>query len=130
MKSKTQGSGWSQGKEWVAGSVVVLLIIGAGLALFAHPAVGKEATEARTAAVLLALHLATWAYLLVVLGLLFLSVRWLENWWHMRVARVAMSRYSLAPQILQFVVTPPVPSRSPGESCIRSLLTEELQCKK
>ncbi|MGH7229019.1 MAG: hypothetical protein ACREIH_07350 [Nitrospiraceae bacterium] len=123
MNSKAQGSGAFQGAGWVVGSVSLVLIISAGgLELLAQQTLG----QASVAAILLTLFLAFWSYVLGLVGLLFLSVRWLVSWRRVRVKRAALSRYAHAelrsrrlvepepanPQFLQQGVAPNVPSRS------------------
>lgn len=130
MYSKTRENSVFQGMRWGSGSVIVLLIISAGLEFFAQQVHGHEASEASVATLLLALYLASWLYILGLVGLVFLSVWWLVGWLRMLVARAAMSRHSPAepgrrhlnkPELqgslsFQQGVAPVVPSRSPKES--------------
>lgn len=130
MNRKTRGNGVFQGIGWVVGSVSLLLIISDGLALAARQALRQEVSEAGVAALLLALYLASWLYVLGIVGLVLLSVWWLVGWRRVRVTGAAVSRYSLAelrrahlekPELegpLSFGqgVAPVVPSRSPHKS--------------
>ncbi len=130
MTSKTRGNGVFQAMGWGVGSVIVLLLISAGLKFFAQQALGQEASEARVATMLLALYLASWLYVLGIVGLVLLSVRWLMGWQRIRVKRAAMTQYAPAeprsrrlkkpevegPLSFQQGVAPVVPSRSPKES--------------
>lgn len=89
MTSKTRENGAFHGMGWVAGGASLLLLVSAGFSLFAQQAPGWISV----AAMLLALYLAFWSYVLGIVGLLFLSVRWLVGWRRLRVKRAAMSRY-------------------------------------
>jgi hypothetical protein len=116
---------------WVSGSAAVLLLLCAGgLTLLAQQA--QEQTNVVTG--LLALYLASWSYVLGLVGL-FLSVAWwLVNWRRVRLTRTTTSRYSPAeprrrhlerpemegPQFPQQDVAPAVPSRLSGQSDDRS----------
>jgi hypothetical protein len=108
MNSNTARNGKFHGMGWVGGSAVLLLLIGTGLALFVQQTLGHVSL----ATTLLALYLSSWAYVLGLLGLLFLSVRWLVSWQRVRVTRAAMSQYALAPQFLPQGAAPVVASRS------------------
>ena len=111
MNSKTRGNGVFQEIGWVIGSVSLVLIISAGLALAAQQVLGQEVSEASVAALLLTLYLASWLYVLGIVGLVLLSVWWLVGWRRVWVTRAVMSRYSQAPQFLEQGVAPVVPSR-------------------
>ena len=134
MTGKTRGNGEFQRMGWVVGSVSLLLLISAGgLELFAQQTLGQTSV----ATILLTLFLAFWSYVLGLVGLLFLSVRWLVSWRRVRVKRGAMSRYAPVeprsrylekPELgdLQFIqqgVAPVVPSRSSRESDDRNKAT-------
>lgn len=122
-----------QGMGWIIGSVSMLFIISAGLELFAQQAL----RQASVATLLLALYLASWTYVLGLVGLVFLSVWWLVGWRRLRAKPAAMSRYAPAeprarrpekpelesPQSLQQGVAPVVPSRSSRESDDRNKAT-------
>jgi len=114
MTSKTRATSTFQRAAWVV--VSLLLLISAGLPLFARQALGQVSV----ATILLALYLATWSYLLGLVGLLFLSVRCLVNWRRVRLTRTTMSPRSEGleepePEGSQFLehdgVSPIVPSR-------------------
>ena len=115
MTSKTRATSTFQRAAWVV--VSLLLLISAGLPLFfARQALGQVSV----AIILLALYLATWSYLLGLVGLLFLSVRCLVNWRRVRLTRTTMSPRSEGleepepegPQFLEHDgVSPIVPSR-------------------
>ena len=92
MNSKTRGNSVFQGMGWVVGSVSLLLLISAGLELFVQQTLGHNSV----ATIILALFLAFWSYVLGLVGLLFLSVRWLVSWRRLWVKPAAMSRYSPA----------------------------------
>ena len=124
MTSKTRATSTFQRAGWVV--VSLLLLISAGLPLFARQALGQVSV----ATIILALYLASWSYVLGLVGLLFLSVRWLVNWWRLRVKPAAMSRYSPAEsrsrrleklelgdhQFIEKGMAPVVPSRSSRHS--------------
>ena len=127
MTGKTRGNGEFQRMGWVVGSVSLLLLISAGgLELFAQQTLGQTSV----ATILLTLFLAFWSYVLGLVGLLFLSVRWLVSWRRGQVRRAGMNRYSPAepmsrrleqpelenPQSLQQGMAPAVPTRSSTES--------------
>ena len=126
MNNKSQGNAVFQGMGWVAGIASLLLLISAGLELFVQQTLGHHSV----ATVLLALSLASWSYVLGLVGLLFLAVRWLVEWRRVRVKRAAMSRDASAgrrsrrlekpelegPISFQQGVDLVVPSRSPKES--------------
>jgi hypothetical protein len=111
---------------WVAGSASLLLLISAGLSLFAQQTPGWISV----AVMLLVLYLAFWSYVWGVVGLLFLSMRWLVGWRRVEVKRAAMSRYPSAElrsrrlekpelkgsQSLQQSLAPSAPNRSSKES--------------
>ena len=114
MTSKTRATSTFQRAGWVV--VSLLLLISAGLPLFAWQALGQVSV----ATILLALYLATWSYVLGLVGLLFLSVRFLVNWRRVRLTRTTMSPQSEGheepePEGSQFLgrddVSPIVPSR-------------------
>jgi len=119
---------------WVVGSVsLVLLVSAVGLALFARQALGQVSV----ATIILPLYLASWSYVLGLVGLLFLSVRWLVSWRRLWVKPAAMSRYSPAEsrsrrleklelrdhQFIEKGIAPVVPSRSSRESDDRNKAT-------
>jgi hypothetical protein len=119
-----------QGMEWATGSVSVLLILSAGLTLLAQQTLGKDNSEVSAAALLLALYLGSWLFVLGIVGLVLLSVWWLVGWQHVRATRAAVSRYSPAELMRRHLekpeqedslsfrqsVVPVVPSRSPKGS--------------
>ena len=134
MNSKTRGNSVFQGMGWVVGSVsLVLLVSAVGLALFARQALGQVSV----ATIILPLYLASWSYVLGLVGLLFLSVRWLVSWRRLWVKPAAMSRYSPAEsrsrrleklelrdhQYIEKGIAPVVPSRSSRESDDRNKAT-------
>jgi hypothetical protein len=120
MNSHTGRNGEFQGMGWVGDSAVLLLLIGTGLVVF----VQQTLEHVSLATTLLALYLSSWAYVLGLLGLLFLSVRWLVSWQRVRATRAAMSRYSPAPQFpLQQGVAPVVPNRTSVEGDERNSTT-------
>ncbi len=134
MNSKTRENGVFQRMGRVVGSVSLLLLISAGgLELFAQQTLGQVSV----ATILLTLFLAFWSYVLGLVGLLFLSVRWLVSWRRVQVKRAGMSRYSLAeprsrrleqpelesPQFLQQSMARVVPTRSSTESDDRNKAT-------
>jgi len=134
MNSKTRGNSVFQGMGWVVGSVsLVLLVSAVGLALFARQALGQVSV----ATIILPLYLASWSYVLGLVGLLFLSVRWLVSWRRLWVKPAAMSRYSPAEsrsrrleklelrdhQFIEKGIAPVVPSRSSRESDDRNKAT-------
>ncbi|MGH7230219.1 MAG: hypothetical protein ACREJU_02530 [Nitrospiraceae bacterium] len=111
--------------EWVIGSVSLLLLFSAGgLALFARQGVGP----ATVATKLLALYLASWSYVLGLVGLFLSLAWWLVSRRRVRPTRVALNRYSPAeprrleepePEGLQFFEHDPAPvvaSRLSGQS--------------
>ena len=127
MKRKTWADSVLQARGWVIGSVAVLLLLSAGgLALLAQQA--RE--EANVVTVLLALYLASWSYVLGLVGLFLSLAWWLVSWRRVRLTRTAMSRYShVEPrrrdlekpemertQFLQQGVAYAVPSRSSRQS--------------
>lgn len=78
-------------RGWIIGSAAVLLLLSAGgLTLLAQHAL----EQGNVASVLLALHLASWSYVLGIVGLVLVPV--LELIERFRVKRAAMSRYSPA----------------------------------
>ena len=90
MNSATRGNGKFQRMMWVLGSASMLLLIGsAGLVFFAQQAMGQVSM----ATILPALHLASWSYVLGLVGLVLFSVCWLVGWVRVRVKQVVMSRY-------------------------------------
>jgi hypothetical protein len=89
MKRKTWANRVLETRRWVIGSAAVLLLLSAGgLTLLAQHA--REQTNVVT--VLLALHLASWSYVLGIAGLALVPVLELIGWY--RAKRAAMSRYS------------------------------------
>jgi hypothetical protein len=126
MNRKTPENRVFQGMGWMIGTVSTLFLISAGLELFVRQAF----RQVSIATVLLALSLASWSYVLGLVGLIFLTVWWLVKLWHVRVKRVVMSRNSSAgsrsghfekpelrdSQYPQRGMAPTVPSRSSGES--------------
>jgi len=134
MNSKTRGNSVFQGMGWIVGSVsLVLLVSAVGPALFARQALGQVSV----ATIILALYLASWSYVLGLVGLLFLSVRWLVSWRRLWVKPAAMSRYSPAEsrsrrlekleirdhQFIEKGMAPVVPSRSSRENDDRNKAT-------
>jgi len=126
MTSKTRATSTFQRAAWVV--VSLLLLISAGLPLFARQALGQVSV----ATILLALYLATWSYLLGLVGLLFLSVRCLVNWRRVRLTRTTMSPRSEGleepePEGSQFLehddMSPIVPSRLSRHSDDRNKVT-------
>lgn len=73
--------------EWVLGSAGIFFVSSAGLRLFAQHATGRSGMGT----VLLALYLAFWSYVLGIVCLVYLSVRWVQWWLRMRETRAAMS---------------------------------------
>ena len=127
MNSTTPGNRVLQGIGWVVGSVSLVLLVSAeALTLFTRQALGQVSV----ATILLALYLASRSYVLGLVGLLFLSVRWLVSWRRLWVKPAAMSRYSPAEsrsrrleklelrdhQFIEKGMAPVVPSRSSGEN--------------
>ncbi len=100
-RSKTRQNGVFQWTEYIVGSVGLSLIIGAGLALAAPQVLGQEASEASVAAILLALYVASWLYVLGIVGLVLLSLWWLVGWQPMRAERAGINCSSAAPQYLE-----------------------------
>ena len=107
----------------VGGSISLLLLVSAGgLEFFAQRTLGQTSV----ATLLLVLYLASWSYVLGLVGLLLSLVSWVVSWRRVRVKRADMSRYSPAeprsrrleqpelesPQFLQQGVAPVVPTRS------------------
>ena len=133
MNSKIRGNRMFQEMGWVGLGAVALLLLSAGLEFFAQHA----NTGTSLAGVLLALFLAFWSYVLGLVGLFFLSMRWLAGWRGGQVTRVALSQNSSAErrsrspetpeqeglQFLQQDVDPVDPSRSSGESGDRNKTT-------
>ena len=131
MTSKTRATSAFQRAGWVV--VSLLLLISAGLPLFARQALGQVSV----ATILLALYLARWSYVLGLVGLLFLSVRCLLRWRSVRIQRAVMSQYSPAEPRSRYLeklelrdhqcigkdIAPVVPSRSSRESDDRNKAT-------
>ena len=131
MTSKTRATSAFQRAGWVV--VWLLIVISIGLPLFARQALGQVSV----ATIILALSLATWSYLLGLVGLLFLSVRWLVSWRCLWVKPAAMSRYSPAEsrsrrleklelrdhQFIEKGMAPVVPSRSSRDNDDRNKAT-------
>jgi hypothetical protein len=93
MKRKTGTNHVFHTREWAIGSAAVLFLLGAGgLTLLAQ----YTREQANVVAELLALHLASWSYVLGIVGLLLLPVLELIDWLRMRVKRAAIRRYSSA----------------------------------
>jgi len=92
MNRKTRGKGVFQGMRWMIGSVSMLFIISAGLELFVRQAF----RQASVATILLALSLASWSYVLGLVGLIFLTVWWLLRWRSVRIQRAVMREHSPA----------------------------------
>jgi hypothetical protein len=126
MKRKTSAKRVLKVRRWAIGSAVVLLLLSAGgFTLLAQHA--REQADVVT--VLLALHLASWSYVLGLVGLFFSLAWWLVSRRRVRLIRAAMSRYSLAeprrrhrakpePEHSHFLpqgVAPVAPSRSSME---------------
>jgi hypothetical protein len=127
MKSQTQSNDFFKRMGWVVlGSASMLLILSAGgLELFAQQRLGQD----NLTTVLLALYLASWSYVLGLVGLVLLSVWWLVEWVRVRAKQAAKIRYSPAeprrrhleqpeledPQSLQQGVAAEVLSRSSRE---------------
>jgi hypothetical protein len=128
MKRNTSTKRVLEARRWAIGSAVVLLLLlsAGGLALLAQQA--RE--QANVVTVLLALYLASWSYVLGIVGLVLLPVLELIGWFRVRMKRAAMSRYSPAeprsrrlekpalrdPQYPQRGMASTVPSRSSGAS--------------
>jgi len=92
MNTKTCGNDVFQGMGRVVGGASLLLLISAGLELFAqHPDKGNS-----IAGVLLAIFLAFWLYVLGLGVLLFLSFWWLVEWRRVRMTGAAMSGFTPA----------------------------------
>ncbi|HET7058136.1 MAG TPA: hypothetical protein VFI05_05345 [Nitrospiraceae bacterium] len=93
MKSKTRTNHVFHTWEWVVGSAAVLFLLSAGgLTLLAQ----YTREQANVVAELLALYLASWSYVLGIIGLLLLPVLELIDWLRMRVKRAVIRRYSSA----------------------------------
>ncbi len=92
MKYKTRENRGFRAREWVIGSAAVLLLLSGGLALLAQHA----RDQANVVTALLALHLASWSYVVSIVGLLLLPVLELVGLWRMRVKQAAIRRYSSA----------------------------------
>lgn len=91
MRRKTAVNRVLQGKRLILGSAAVLLLLSAGgLTLVAQHA--RE--EANAVVMLLALHLASWSYVLGIAGLLLVPILEVIGWLHLPVKREPMSRYS------------------------------------
>jgi hypothetical protein len=76
---------------WVVGSVSLLLLLSAaGLEFSAQQRLWQE----NVTAALLALYLASWSYVLGLVGLVLLSIWSLVGWLRARVKQVARSRSS------------------------------------
>ncbi|WP_447983852.1 hypothetical protein [Nitrospira sp. Nam74] len=89
MKRKTFANSVLQTRGWMIGSAAVLLLLSAGgLMLLAQHA--RE--QGNVVMVLLALHLASWSYVLGIVGLVLIPVLEFTAWFHAK--RAAMSRYS------------------------------------
>ena len=133
MTNKSPGDVGFQRSRWVVGSISLLLLISAGLALFAQYALG----QASVATILLALYLASLLYVVGLAGLVVLTVWWLMNRRRVPVTQAAMSRYSPAeprsrgldkpqledPQFPQQSVAPVVPSLLPSDRDDRNKAT-------
>jgi hypothetical protein len=132
MKRKTWANRVLQTRGWIIGSAAVLLLLSAGgLMLLAQHA--REQANVVTA--LLALHLASWSYVLGIVCLVLLPVLELIGWF--RVRRAARIRYSSveprrrdleklkmeSTQLLQQGVASVVPSRSSRQSDERNKAT-------
>src|SRR5713226_6566253 len=101
MNCKTRGNGVFQGMGWMIGSVSMLFLISVGLELFVRQAF----RQASIATILLALSLASWSYVLGLVGLIFLTVWWLLKWRSVWIQRAVMREYP-----------PAEPSRRPVEN--------------
>ena len=123
MDNNTRKTGVFQ-MAWIIGSVSLLLFIGAdGLALFAQQGLGQE----NVVTLLLALHLASWLYVLGIIGLILLPVWWFVSWWR---TQATVNRFSPTerkrwhpetpelegPQFLQRDAAPVVTDRFPRQS--------------
>lgn len=132
MNRTTQENGVFQGKGWLAGGASTLLIIGAGLELFAQHA----DEQVSVAAMLLALYLSFWSYVLGIGGLLFFSACWLVEWRREQAKRSAVSRPSPgpvtwqseleSPQFLQQAVAPAGSRQLSKKDRIRLMKEERL----
>jgi hypothetical protein len=110
----------------IESTVVLLLLSAGGLTLLAQHA--REQADVLTG--LLALHLASWSYVLGIVGLVLLAAWWLVEWLRAQVEQPIRSRYSLAEsrrrrhegpeiegrQFIQHDVAPAVPSRLARQS--------------
>lgn len=101
MNRKTRGNGVFQGMGWMIGSVSLLFLISVGLELFVRQAF----RQANIATILLALSLASWSYVLGLVGMIFLTVWWFLRWRSVRIKRAVMREYP-----------PAEPSRRPVEN--------------
>ena len=101
MNRKTRGNGVFQGMGWMIGSVSMLFLISVGLELFVRQAF----RQASIATILLALSLASWSYVLGLIGLIFLTVWRLLKWRSLRIERAVMRKHP-----------PAEPSRRPVEN--------------
>lgn len=90
MKRKTWVNRMLQERGWVLGSAVVLLLSSGGLALLA------QQTRANVVTLLLTLYLASWSYVLGIVGLVLLPVLELIGWLRVHMKQAAMSRYAPA----------------------------------
>lgn len=94
MKSKIRGNILFQPMGWVLATVSILLLVAAGgLALFAEQA--RE--QAGVATLLLALFLASWSYVLGIVGLILFPVSWLVAS-RMQLKQAAMIKFSRTPE--------------------------------
>ena len=98
MNSHTQGQGGTPRIGWPAGTVGGFLLASAGLELLAHQMFGE--TDVDT--LLWALYVGFWTYVLGLVGVLALSVRWLVDWRRDRADRKALSRLSPAEASLRY----------------------------
>ena len=89
MYRKTRGNGVFQGMGWMIGSVSMLFLISVGLEVFVRQAF----RQASIATILLALSLASWSYVLGLVGLIFLTVWWLLKWRSVRIERAVMREH-------------------------------------
>ena len=121
MNVNTQRERGRQRIGWPAGLVGGLLLLSVGLQLLAQPVFGL--TDVAT--LILSLYLGFWTYVLGMIGVLFLSAKWVVDWRRVRLTQTTMRRSTPAelrnegletleregPQILEHDDVSPMPSR-------------------
>ena len=101
MNRKTRENVVFRGMGWMIGSVSILFLMSVGLELFVRQAF----RQADFATILLALTLASWSFVLGLVGLIFLTVWWLSSWRSARIKQAVVSQDS-----------PAEPSRQPFDN--------------